>query len=278
MAGRKRATILLTNDDGIDAPGIAALRRALEGSHELLTVAPKFEKSGAGCSLSLSNEMEVTARHDDHGKVWGYAVDGTPADCVKFAVTAIEGFRPDLVLSGVNRGQNVGNSVFYSGTVAAALEASLFGFRSMACSLACHGAQVFHYDDAARVVAGLVPWLLAHRHQQRTLWNINIPNLPEAKLGRVRLASHGTSFYVDHFKFSRQEGESRFFRNVGASLEACALREDADDRVVSRGDIALTLLGTDLALPFPAAAAESLEKEWNAPVAVAPKARAKKKA
>lgn len=261
MTNRK-IKILLANDDGIDAPGIQALYRELRSHFEVTVVAPMYEKSGAGCSLSLSAEMEVDERRD-HGKTWGYAVNGTPADCVKFAMVALNGYRPDLVLSGINRGTNLGNSVFYSGTVAAAIEGTLYGLPAMACSLACWGHPEAYYADAAKVVRQLVPWLLSFDHEPRTLWNINFPNLRYEELGPIKFTSQGTSFYEDTFELYRQDGVQRYYRNVGAELKACEVKADADDRAVAEGNISLSLLRTDLTIPIPNAAARALETQCN---------------
>lgn len=246
----KRPRLLLCNDDGIDAPGIQALRNELADSCDLMVVAPMYEKSGAGCSLSLSSEMEVHERCDKGGKPWGYAVDGTPADCVKFALTALDHPRPDAVLSGINRGVNLGNSVFYSGTVAGAIEATLYGCRAMAVSLGCWGYPEAYYDDAAKVVSALLPWFLKVEHHPRTLWNLNIPNRRFKDLGKLRLTSHGTSFFRDEFELYRREGDRLFYRNVGTTMVACDATENADDHAVSEGDVSLTLLGTDLTRPL----------------------------
>lgn len=259
---RKKKKILLTNDDGIDAPGINAMREAIADEYDVMVVAPLSERSGAGCSLSLSSEMEVRPRKDGD-TVWGYAVDGTPADCVKFAVTAVPDYRPDFVLSGINRGMNAGNSVFYSGTVAGAIEATMFGLPAMACSLACWGHPVPFYEDTARVVRALLPWLLAQRHQPRTLWNLNAPNRRLDDLGRIRFTRHGTSFFRDEFKLYRQDGDSLYYKNIGTKLVACGAYEDADDRIVEQGDVSLSLLRTDLSTAAPTPNHEDLEETWN---------------
>lgn len=260
----RQTSILLVNDDGIDAPGIQALRAELQPHYRVTVVAPMTEKSGAGCSLSLSNEMEVATRQDGDGPIWGYAVAGTPADCVKFALTALPNYRPDLVLSGINRGYNLGNSVFYSGTVAGAIEATLFGHTAMACSLGCWGHPEHHYEDAAKVVHGLVPWILAQPKQPRTLWNLNVPNLRRREHGPIRITSHGTSFFEDVFTLYRQEGERCFYRNTGNNMVACAVKEDSDDRTVDRGEVSLTLLHLDLGTPLPPARKAAVEAELQA--------------
>jgi 5'-nucleotidase len=260
-----KTKILLTNDDGIDAPGIRALRDALKDSHDVLVVAPMYEKSGAGCSLSLSSEMEVDTRKDESGAIWGYAVNGTPADCVKFAMRTRSDFRPDIVLSGMNRGMNIGNSIFYSGTVAGAIEATLYGFKAVACSIQWLGREVVHFEDACSVVRDLVPWFVEQPLQPRTLWNINFPNVKLKEMGEVRITSHGTSFFEDEFELYRRDGEKLFYRNIGSKMVACALKDDADDRAVMKGDISLSLLKLDLTTPIPQETVSSLKAHLKKP-------------
>lgn len=257
----RRARLLLTNDDGIDAEGIQSLCAVLAESYEVLVVAPMYEKSGAGCSLSLADEMEVRVRRDDDGRVWGYAVDGTPAECVKFAVNALKDFRPDLVVSGINRGMNVGNSVFYSGTVAGAIEATMYGHRAVACSLNCWGDPEVYFTDAARVVARLLPWFLEQPREPRTFWNLNLPNRRLGEHGRVRFAPHGTGTYEDDIVHYRDEGDAQFYRNVGRDHVVGTDGDLCDGRIVEGGDIALSLLRTDLTVRLPEA--PSLEERWN---------------
>lgn len=255
--------ILLCNDDGIDAPGIQAMREELAGKCDLMVVAPMYEKSGAGCSLSLSSEMEVHERHDDEGTVWGYAVDGTPADCVKFALTALDGYKPDAVLSGINRGVNLGNSVFYSGTVAGAIEATLYGCRAMAVSLGCWGHPEAFYEDAAKVASSLLPWFLKVEQSPRTLWNLNVPNKRFDTLKQLRITSHGTSFFRDEFELYRREGDKLFYRNVGTTLVACDATENADDHAVSAGEVSLSLLRTDLTTELTESQTTGAKEAWK---------------
>lgn len=259
-----RPRLLLVNDDGIDAPGIQALRRALAPHYDTLVVAPTSERSGSGCGLSVNREMAVHKRIGDNGEIWGYAVDGTPADCVKFPIMTIEGYEPDLVLSGVNRGSNLGNSVWYSGTVAGAMEATMLGLRAMAVSLSFVGEpDVWHFDAGARLALGLVPWLLAQTWEPRTFWNLNLPNIPFEEIGGVRFSRQGISFYVDNFSVSRVEGETHYYLNVGERLEESPHPPHSDDLVIEAGDASLSLLKMDLSVDLPPAAREALEREWN---------------
>jgi 5'-nucleotidase len=260
----KNARILLTNDDGIDATGLQTLRRQLEGRCDLLVVAPRSERSGSGCGLSVGSEIAVEPRVDADGRTWGYAVDGTPADCVKFAFKALNGYRPDLVLSGINRGSNYGNSVWYSGTVAGAMEATLLGFRAMAVSLAHEWEPTtLHFGTAATMTVELIPWLLAQTWQPRTFWNLNVPNLPFERCEGVRCTRQGTSFYVDNFRVVRSEGTRDIYLNIGQSLQESAEPLHSDDAAVDAGAASLSLLKMDLTVELPRPAAEALEREWN---------------
>lgn len=241
--------ILLVNDDGIDAPGIQALRRALSHDYQVLVSAPMYERSGFGCALTMGDEMEVEPR-SEKGRLWGYAVNGTPVDCVKFGLCALEDFDPDLVISGINRGMNVGNSIFYSGTVGGAIEASFFEKNAVAASLACWGYPEDYFDDAARVIRELIPWFLANPAPRRTLRNMNFPNVKYNDYRGIRQTVHGRSFFVDHFKLYRKEGEREYYRNLGSDLTGCPDSERSDDAALRRHEISLSLLSTDLtALP-----------------------------
>lgn len=259
----KTKKILLVNDDGIDAPGLQAFRRALDPICDLLVCAPLSERSGAGCSLSLSDEIAVDRRLED-GRVWGYGVDGTPADCVKFALTALDGYAPDLVLSGINRGRNVGNFIWYSGTVAGALEATLCGVRAMAVSLSIPKKDPrFLFDDAARIAVPLVPWLLAQPWRPRSFWNLNVPDMEFDAIRGVRMTHQGTQFFADAYKFHESRDGLDYYRNKGGGIQQSAEPANSDDLVMLDGYASLSLLSSDLTIEVAAPAAEALENHWN---------------
>ena len=136
--------ILLSNDDGYFAPGLAALAEALAALGEVTVVAPERDRSGASNSLTLDHPLQLTKAHNGF-----YFVNGTPTDCVHMAVTGLLGFDPDMVVSGVNSGSNMGDDTLYSGTVAAATEGYLLGIPSIAVSLV--GKEFAHYRTAGRV-------------------------------------------------------------------------------------------------------------------------------
>jgi 5'-nucleotidase len=142
--------ILISNDDGIDAPGLAALYDGVKELGEVTVIAPLRERSAIGHAISFK-DLKLEKRNRD-GEFWGYALDGTPADCVKLGITTLLEEKPDLVISGINRGANTGNSILYSGTVAAAMEGTMFGVASIAVSLAArrHGSESVNFSTAAK--------------------------------------------------------------------------------------------------------------------------------
>lgn len=164
--------ILLTNDDGIYAPGLAALSRALKQLGEVQVVAPATEQSGVGHSITYLRPLilKEVFQGDKH---FGFAVDGSPADCVKLGVTELCPRRPDVVVSGINVGLNAGIAVLYSGTVAAAIEGAFFGMTSIAVSLQFEENPLF--DRAAEIAVQIIAQLLEKKPAGSRLFNLNIP-------------------------------------------------------------------------------------------------------
>jgi len=160
--------LLVTNDDGYQAPGLQALRQTLAVIGEVFVVAPLREASACGQSLTITRRVEA---QEIEPRV--FAVDGTPADCVSLAVVRLLGRRPDLVLSGINRGANLGEDVFYSGTVGGAREASFYGLPAVALSLATRGND--DYEAAAEFAARLARLILEEGLPTRTMLNVNMP-------------------------------------------------------------------------------------------------------
>lgn len=164
--------ILLTNDDGIYAPGLAAMERVLQSLGEVMVVAPATEQSGVGHSITFLQPLTCKEIYDQQRRR-GWAVEGSPADCVKLAVHEICPARPDLVISGINGGLNAGINVLYSGTVAAAIEGAFFGITSIAVSLEYD--EQADFESAAELALQVIRQLLAHPEHQGKLFNINIP-------------------------------------------------------------------------------------------------------
>ncbi len=167
--------VLVSNDDGYLAPGIAILAKRIAGLAEVTVVAPDRNRSGASHSLTLDTPIRV--REAENGF---YYVDGTPTDCVHLAITGLLTEEPDMVISGINAGANLGDDVLYSGTVAAAMEGRFLGLPAMAVSLLGFSPQ--HYDTAAHVVEKLVRNLQKSPIPSDTILNINVPDIPRCEL------------------------------------------------------------------------------------------------
>ena len=185
--------ILLSNDDGVLATGLDYLQDALGGAGDVFVVAPEREQSGASRSLTLDRPLRVRQMGERT-----YSVDGTPTDCVLLAVRGIPDMvqvHPDLIVSGINHGPNLGDDVTYSGTVAAAAEGCLMGIPSVAISLASW--EQAHFDTAARVARIIVDQLHERAIPPGTLLNVNIPDLPFAQLRGTRVTCLGRRVYPD---------------------------------------------------------------------------------
>ena len=199
--------LLLCNDDGISARGLATLRDALGALHDVVVVAPSTEQSAKSHALTMHEPLR--AREVEPG-VW--AVSGTPADCVYLALHHLLDEPPDLVVSGINRGSNLGNDVFYSGTVAAAMEACLQGFPSVAISLHIEpDDRDRHWATAGAVAQRIVNSVLANGLPKRRLLNVNVPNIALDQLKGIRTATLGVRRYSARVDERRDPRGRRYF-------------------------------------------------------------------
>lgn len=176
--------ILLSNDDGYLAPGLAVLRRALEGVAELMVVAPESNHSGASNALTLDRPLRVQQIENNF-----YAINGTPADCVHIALTGLLDEKPDLVVSGINSGANLGDDTLYSGTVAAAMEGRFLGLPAIAVSLA--GRKMRYFETAASIAVDMISKLKSQPLPADILLNVNVPDIPLSELKGVRATRLG---------------------------------------------------------------------------------------
>jgi len=168
--------ILISNDDGFEAPGIMTLARRLESLAQITVVAPERDRSGASNSLTL--ELPIRAREAANGFI---RVDGTPTDCVHLAITGLLDVEPDMVVSGINAGANMGDDVLYSGTVAAAMEGRFLGLPAIAISLAGNNG-LQHFETAAQVAENLITLLQSDPLPRDTILNVNVPDCPREEL------------------------------------------------------------------------------------------------
>ncbi len=189
--------ILLTNDDGIYAPGLAAMHGELRQLGDVYVVAPATEQSGVGHAITYLTPLIVKEMWENDQR-WGWAVEGSPADCVRIAIAELCRVRPDLVVSGINSGLNAGINVLYSGTVAAAIEGAFFGITSVAVSLEFN--EHARFDKAAAVARALIAQIVEQRHVGPQLYNINIPTAALAGTPEVRAVPMDVTHYGDRFE------------------------------------------------------------------------------
>jgi len=229
--------ILLSNDDGYFAPGLERLAAALASRAEVTVVAPEADRSGASNSLTLDRPLMV--RRAPSGFLF---VNGTPTDCVHLAVTGLLDHLPDLVISGINLGANMGDDTIYSGTVAAATEGFLLGIPSIAISLASkEGA---HFDTAAAVALELLD---CHEREAlgAHLLNVNVPDRPRAMLKGYRITRLGRRHKAENVvKTANPRGETVYW--VGAAGAAADAGEGTDFHAVEQGFASVTPLQIDL--------------------------------
>ncbi len=193
----KKMNLLLTNDDGIHAEGLWALHRRLARDHTATVVAPERERSAVSHSITLHKPLRLT-RHRCADGMCGYAVSGTPADCVKLGVLELFEDRPDLVIAGINPGANVGINLNYSGTVSAAKEAALLGIPAIAVSVNSHTPR--HYEAAAGFIARLAEMVFQKGLPGGTFLNVNLPDLPLEEMAGVRISRQGIGVFSDAFE------------------------------------------------------------------------------
>lgn len=246
--------ILLTNDDGIYAPGLAAMRAALEELGEVCVVAPAVEQSGVGHSITFLTPLmakEVYADHSgDAESRLGWAVEGSPADCVKLALGKLCPWKPDLVVSGINGGLNVGVNVLYSGTVAAATEAAMYDLPSIAVSLEYDEHARFH--AAARLARRVISMMLKRNAwADHALYNLNIPTAAtqdssgkEAPAPELQITGMNTHRWPAEFE-ARLDPKNRHYYWTTGTLPTPGPDEDSDLAGIRNHRLTLTPLTID---------------------------------
>jgi len=230
--------ILVSNDDGYFAPGITLLAEALRQLGEVTVVAPERDRSGASNSLTL--DRPLTVRRAANGY---FSVNGTPTDCVHIAVTGLLDFTPDVVVSGVNLGANMGDDTIYSGTVAAAVEGYLLGIPSVAVSLTSKAGE--HFDSAIGVALQMVERLRRQPFGEPVLLNVNVPDIPPAELRGVEVTRLGKRHKAEPVvKLQTPRGESAYW--IGPAGGAADAGPGTDFHAVEAGRVSVTPLRMDL--------------------------------
>lgn len=239
--GAEAMRILLSNDDGVYSPGLAALEQQLRHFGEVFVAAPATEQSGVGHSITYLTPLLCKSLKKD-GRHWAWAVQGSPADCVKLAIVELCPWKPDLVVSGINSGLNAGINVLYSGTVAAAIEGAFFGITSIAVSLE-------HSEDpdtaAAAVVArNVIDGIVQQPESQGKLFNVNIPTRATEHPSQVKVVPMGLAQYGRYEKRSDPAGRNYYWAMWGQPQEPPP--EETDLTQLSQGNVTVTPLDFDL--------------------------------
>lgn len=233
--------ILITNDDGIHSAGIKALMESMPPGVSALVAAPATERSACSHSISLGQKLRVEEFRN--GKIPSYAVHGTPADCVKFALSTIPNFKPDLVVSGINHGANTGVSVYYSGTISAAREGFINGVPAVAVSLC--GRDFRDFRGAMEITRQLILGYKEKRFPLNVMLNVNVPGLDPKQIKGVKITKQAASRFIEEFVPEKSHDGKKIFTLAG-EIEVYNADGTSDEEAVADGFISVTPLKLDL--------------------------------
>jgi 5'-nucleotidase len=236
MASEK--LILVTNDDGIQADGLRALAASIDDLGDVVVVAPELEQSASSHSITLDKPLRI----NEHGSK-RFGVSGTPTDCVLLAIHRILDRRPDILVSGINHGPNMGEDVIYSGTVAAALEGYILGIPSIAISVASWDKVSF--EDAAEAIRELPIRMLELEASRPHLWNVNIPAIPKRDIKGISITKLGSRVYNDVI-VEKKDPRGKDYFWIGGGEPGWNSGSDTDFAAVSGGYISVTPLRPDM--------------------------------
>jgi 5'-nucleotidase len=234
--------ILLTNDDGINAEGLYELYLRLSRKFDITVCAPEAEQSAIGHAITLSRPLRVK-KIVKNKKFLGYAVNGTPADCVKIAVRCVLKNPPDIVISGINHGPNLGSDIMYSGTVSAATEGMILGIPSIAVSLTTYKDHDFGF--AADFACELAEKFKKHKIDDGVLLNVNVPAVGRSKIKGVKITKQGKSQYKEEF-VTRVDPRGKKYYWLTGKAQWMQKTEDSDIAAIEKGYVSITPLQFDL--------------------------------
>ncbi len=234
--------ILITNDDGVDAPGLLALQKALRGVGEVTVFAPDHNWSAAGHTKTMHKPLRVSQTTLLDGTL-AYTTTGAPSDCVALVLLGILDHQPDLIVSGINQGANVGHDITYSGTLAAAMEAVIFGIPALAVSLDSYQSEDF--AGAAQIAARLVKLVLERGLPADTFLNVNVPAVPKDEVAGVRITRLGKRVYRDTL-VERQDPRGRNYYWIGGEPPTGVPEEGTDIWALANNCVSITPLHLDM--------------------------------
>lgn len=234
--------ILVSNDDGIDSLGIHALVKSLKEIADVTVVAPHNEQSAVGHAITMKIPLRVF-NYYKNGDFFGYAVDGTPADCIKMGIRNIMKEPPDLVISGINQGSNTAINIIYSGTVSAAREAAIMDVPAVAISITNHAAK--EYNFAAKLAKMLALKMINNKLPLGTLLNVNVPDVPENEIAGIILTKQGKSKWDDIYE-KRIDPYGRDYYWLTGNLLEVDTNPDIDQVAIRKNFVSITPIHFDL--------------------------------
>lgn len=241
---KKRSLILVTNDDGIAAPGIAAVVEVMKTLGEVIVVAPDQGQSGMGHAISISSILRVNKK-EIYGLEEAYACSGTPVDCVKMALSKLMGRRPDLVVSGINHGANMSINVIYSGTMGAAIEGAVEGIPSIGFSL-CDFAQDADFSAAKKIAHKVAERVLTNGMPKDVCFNVNIPKLPFDELKGIKVCRQARANWVEEIEEKKDPSGKPYYWLTGQFDNHDKAKEDTDVWALDNGYVSLVPTQFDL--------------------------------
>ncbi len=229
--------ILITNDDGINSPGLFAAKQAMEACGEVAVIAPDKNRSAIGRGITIGRSLRVVEHHFSDGGS-GYSVDGTPVDCVRLAALGFLDWQPDIVVSGINLGPNLGDDITYSGTVAAAFEGVMLGIPAIAVSI--EGGEEYNFEPVASFSAGLAEKIRQNHLPGSILLNINSPNLPGDEINGAEVTRLGKRIYRDTLVEEPDDGDGCRSYTIYGDDPSYHEEEGTDFHALNRRKISVT--------------------------------------
>ena len=241
--------ILISNDDGIMASGIRALVESLSVENEVYVIAPDRERSAAGHSLTLHSPIRVEELDPILGAKRMWVTTGTPGDCVKLGINGIltEEEKPDIIISGINHGPNLGADIFYSGTVSCAIEGAILGYPAIAMSLASLNCEPENFVLTAHFIAKFLPKIMKTAMPKRSLLNINVPALDAEDIAGIAVTELGTRFFTDEYE-RRIDPRGKVYYWMAGKLIQAEEHDGTDIQAIRNNMISITPLISEITL------------------------------
>lgn len=239
---KSKYKIVITNDDGIDSKGLITLSKKMMEIGDITIFAPDQQQSAVSNALTIQRPLRVKKTHSDD-RFLGYAINGTPADCVKLALNELIDYKPDLLISGINHGQNTSINILYSGTVSGAAEGMLLGIPSIAVSIDTHDPNA-DCSFAAEITSHIAGKILENGLPTGTFLNINVPNLPATEVKGIKITKQGENIWKDRYDY-RTDPWGRDYYWFAGSIEDDDTNEDSDLKALKEGYISVTPVKLD---------------------------------